>query len=510
MNEVPDLDHFDKLQKKLVKMWQVIGSTLEESEPVERTIVVIPSLSVHVDVPTSALQAYEERMLFMLFLLRKPSIHMIYVTSQNIQRSIIDYYLEMLPGLVSSNARKRLRLVSTEDGSSTPLSQKLLDRPHLIEHIRSLIPDIDQAHMVPFNTTDIERELAIKLDIPMYAADPRFFAFGTKSGCRQIFAEVDIQHPLGFEDLYSIQEVAMAIAKMRSERPSLEKVVVKLNEGVSGIGNAMVNLADLPVPGADNELAAVEYRLQNMQLESSAMSFKLYVDQLEHSGGIVEEFISGLEIRSPSAQLRVTPLGEVEMLSTHDQMLGGPSGQSYLGAIFPADQAYSWKIMRDAVKVGERFAKEGIVGRFAIDFVVVRKEDGDWDSYAIEVNLRKGGTTAPFLILQYLTDGMYEAESGVFNTSRGDQKFYVGSDHLEDPAYRVFTTERLFDIVSVNHLHYNHADHTGVVMHLITGVAELGRVGVTAIGNSPQEANELYRRFGDLLDREAAALSAVQ
>ena len=86
----------------------------------------------------------------------------------------------------------------------------------------------------------------------------------------------------------------------------------------------------------------------------------------------------------------------------------------------------------------------------------------------------------------------------------------MASDHLENPAYRVFSTQRLFDIVSINHLHYNHAEQTGVVMHLITGVAELGRVGVTAIANSPKDADQLYRRFSDLLDREAAALSAVQ
>jgi hypothetical protein len=31
----------------------------------------------------------------------------------------------------------------------------------------------------------------------------------------------------------------------------------------------------------------------------------------------------------------VTPTGEVEIVSTHDQLLGGPSGQSYLGCRFP-------------------------------------------------------------------------------------------------------------------------------------------------------------------------------
>jgi hypothetical protein len=196
------------------------------------------------------------------------------------------------------------------------------------------------------------------------------------------------------------------------------------------------------------------------------------------------------------------------MLSTDDQMLGGPSGQSYLGAIFPADPAYSWPIMCDAVKVGERFAREGIVGRFALDFVVVKNEAGQWDSYAIEVNLRKGGTTAPFLILQYLTDGQYKAQSGCFETAQGQPRYYVSSDHIESESYRAFTSQRLFDIASNYHLHYNHATQSGVVMHIITGVAELGRLGITAIAESPQEAKALYQQFIEILDREAAKLLA--
>ena len=101
---------------------------------------------------------------------------------------------------------------------------------------------------------------------------------------------------------------------------------------------------------------------------------------------------------------------------------------------FPADPDYGWDISRDAVKIAERFAKEGIVGRFALDFVVVRREDDTWDSYAIEINLRKGGTTAPFLILQYLTDGVYDAEAGYFKTKQGHRKYYVASDHIESPV----------------------------------------------------------------------------
>ena len=59
------------------------------------------------------------------------------------------------------------------------------------------------------------------------------------------------------------------------------------------------------------------------------------------------------------------PHGEVELLSTHDQLLGGPSGQSYLGCRFPADFAYARAISGEAMTVGERLAREGVLGRFA-------------------------------------------------------------------------------------------------------------------------------------------------
>jgi hypothetical protein len=139
------------------------GGPLEE----ENTIVVVPSLTVDIDLPSSAVQAYEERFLFMLFVLRQPLVRLIYITSQPIQPNIIDYYLQILPGAILSNARKRLFLVSPLDGSPRPLSGKLLDRPRLMSHIRSLIPDLERAHVVPYNTTDLERELAVRLELPM-------------------------------------------------------------------------------------------------------------------------------------------------------------------------------------------------------------------------------------------------------------------------------------------------------------------------------------------------------
>ena len=106
--------------------------------------------------------------------------------------------------------------------------------------------------------------------------------------------------------------------------------------------------------------------------------FDAYVAKLAESGGIVEERIVGEELRSPSVQLRVTPGGDVELLSTHDQLLGGPSGRATWAVAFPADFAYARAISAEAMSIGERLARKGVLGRFALDFVVVKDPDGSW------------------------------------------------------------------------------------------------------------------------------------
>lgn len=178
--------------------------------------------------------------------------------------------------------------------------------PRLIEHIRSLIPDRRRSHLIPYNTTPLERDLALALGIPMYGADPQLFHLGTKSGCRRIFAE-GVRHPIGFEDLHGFDEVVDALARLRAAGTGADEALVKLNEGVSGGGNALVDLRGLPPSGSANELPELRKRARAMRFERPDMPFDAYVAKLAERGGIVEERITGVELRSPSVQLRVTP-----------------------------------------------------------------------------------------------------------------------------------------------------------------------------------------------------------
>jgi hypothetical protein len=487
---------FEALQRKLVPLWQSIREMSQD----EQTIVVVPSMSVDKVFRGALQQAFEERFLFLLLLLRQPKARLVYVTSLEIPPSVIDYYLGLLPGVIASHARRRLFLISPLDASSRPLSRKLLDRPDVLAQIRALIRDVDRAHLVPFNTTPLERDLALELGIPMYGCDPKHFPLGTKTGCRRIFAELGINHPIGIEGLSSETELVDAIATLRERKPSIGQVIVKLNEGVSGEGNALVDLDGLS--DGRSAASAILARIRAMRFEA-ATTYEEYVRKLVERGGVVEERITGEEFRSPSAQLRITPLGEVERLSTHDQLLGGPTGQLYLGCRFPADGAYASAIMRDAARVGEHLAQVGVLGRFALDFVAVRRPHGTWETYAIEINLRKGGTTHPFLTLQFLTDGSYDAEAGLFKTNSGKSKCFVASDDVESPAYRALTHDDLFDISMRHRLHFDPSRQTGVVFHMMSALQECGRVGLTAVADTHDDADALYRKTVATLDAEA-------
>jgi hypothetical protein len=240
-----------------------------------------------------------------------------------------------------------------------------------------------------------------------------------------------------------------------------------------------------------------------MELESRTTPLEVYLAKFEEGAGIVEERITGEELRSPSVQLRVQPDGAVELLSTHDQLLGGASGQAYLGCTFPAEPAYAPAITRFAETIGQRLASQGALGRFAVDFVVVRGTDGQWTPYAIELNLRKGGTTHPFLTLQFLTDGRYEPDTALFLTPRGHEKHLVATDHLESDLLRGLTVPDLFDVVARPGLHFDQSRQVGVVFHMISCLTEHGRIGLTAVGDTRTEADRRYRDAERILVEEA-------
>lgn len=501
-------EKFHQLQDRLRDRWH----TMEITDNSDVDILVVPSISVDQE-ELQKIQGhihYEERLLFSLIRLWNPKTRLIYVTSEPLPPIVIDYYLQLLPGIPFSHARDRLLLYSVYDSSLKSLTQKILERPRLVQRIKQALRP-DRSFAICYNSTDLERELSVQLDIPLYACDPDLLEWGTKSGSRKIFAEAEVPHPDGSPEVRTVADLALEAAKLWERQPDLKKMVVKLNEGFSGEGNAILDLQSLPdyaPPQADREarLTAIVSQLPKLGFQAKTEAWEHYSERIAELGAIVEAFVEGEEKRSPSVQGRITPNGEVEILSTHDQILGGQDGQIFLGCSFPADPAYRLPLQEMGIAIGRNLASKGALERFGVDFVAVHR-GGKWDLQAIEINLRKGGTTHPFMTLKFLTRGHYDLASGEFFSQQNRRKYYVASDNLQKDRYKGLLPNDLMDIIASHRLHFDTSTETGTVFHLMGCLSEYGKLGLTSIGNSLEEAEAIYHQVEQVLDAETCDYS---
>lgn len=495
-----ELQLFEKLQ-------QDFGEQFKRYFPdhlANKTILVIPSLTLDQEglSKIKGVLYYEERLLCLLMLLRMPCTHVTYVSSLPIDPVIVDYYLHLLPGITGYHARERLTLLSCYDASPLALTQKILDRPRLIERIRKSIPSGEVAHIACFNITALERTLAVAIGIPLFGCDPALAYLGTKSGSRRVFLKAGVDMPPGAENLKSYEDIVHAVAALKDMYPQIKKAVIKLNDGFSGEGNGILTYPDI-----EDKRALFNWIHHNLYQQIKPVAKDLttekFLEKFNQMEGIVEAFIDGDIKTSPSVQCRIDPLGKIDIISAHDQELGGDSGQEFVGAYFPADTSYSQAIGEATKLVAEELKHKGVIGRFSIDFISIKEATG-WKHYAIEINLRKGGTTHPFLLLEFLTNGHYDSATGLYKTASQQQRYYFASDNLQNEAYKGLTPKDLIDIAMFHGLHFDGASQKGVVFHMIGALSQFGKIGIVCIGASPEEAYAYYTKTVAVFDAETA------
>jgi hypothetical protein len=226
-------------------------------------------------------------------------------------------------------------------------------------------------------------------------------------------------------------------------------------------------------------------------------------------GGIVEERIAGDRFTSPSAQVDIRPDGEVVVLATHEQVVGGESGQVYLGCRFPADAEYAPRLAVHAAAIGEQLAQRGALGRFSVDFVAAAQGDGEWTVRGLEINLRKGGTTHPYSALRNLVPGRYDTQAGQWIAGDGTTRVYSATDNLVDPAWQGLPPAAVIDAVNRAGLQFDPVAGTGVVLHMLSGLAIDGRFGLTAIAGTADEAARLHEATRAAVEGLAAAGTAA-
>jgi hypothetical protein len=470
---------FDALQRRFARQYL-------DRDPLDLddgTVVVVPSLTFPVAELRKivAIQHYEERLLYLLLLLGRPGVHVVYLSSLPIDRAIIDYYLGFLPD--PAGARERLHMVAVHDPEPRALTAKVLERPDLIARVREVAGDPDAAFLLPFNVTPLEGRLAEWLGLPFYGPRPALAPLGSKTGSRRVARRAGVPVLDGAEDLWTVAEVERAIRRLRERLPGLEGAVVKLNNGFSGQGNAVVLLDELTTPLEDSRTTFC----------AEQESWATFGAKVRESGAVVEELLRMPGMVSPSVQLRMTPAGVPRIVSTHDQVLGGPNDQVYLGCRFPADPRYRSSIQEAARRAAEVLASHGVMGSFGVDFFVVPEGDG-FRIFLAEINLRVGGTTHPLGLIALASGGSYDPSSGQLEIG-GRAKYYVSTDNLKSHHLAGMAPARMIELLDRRGLGFDRRTMTGATLHLLGALRDYGKMGVTCVGDSPEEAEERYREL---------------
>lgn len=474
-----DTVDFDELQGRL-------GAALDANTAGSQTphvLVAMPSYSVG----ESLLSHYAGRipvlehryLLASLILARIESCELVFVSSREPEPDVLAYYAALLPDDVREQRWPHFRILTVPDGSARSVAAKLLDHPQLIDDLRRSFAG-RPALIEPWNVTDAEVGVARRLRAPINGSAPALRGLAFKSAGRRLFARAGVPTPAGREDVRSLDDVVEAIAAIRADRPGVPGVVIKHDDSGAGDGNVVIDLLSPQATGS-----GLRERLERLST--------WYRDDLRN-GGVVEELVGGEWTTSPSVQLDIRPSGNVVVLSTHEQMLGGENGQVYTGCRFPAQPAYAAEIGRYALAAGGLLAAEGAVGRASVDFVAARSAAGTWTVAALEINLRKGGTTHPFCALRNLVPGAYDVEAGTWTAADGKPRAYISTDNAVDEVWRGVLPQLVIDSIARAGLQFDHRTGTGVVLHMLSGLAIDGRFGLTAIGRSAEHAEELYQR----------------
>ncbi|HYN69658.1 MAG TPA: peptide ligase PGM1-related protein [Candidatus Eisenbacteria bacterium] len=489
-------DSYDDLERRL-------GPALEANRPgsaVEHVLIALPSYSVSESLIShygNRIPSLEHRYLTATLIpSRIVTCSLVYISTLRPAPEVIDYYLSVVPPENRERLRDRVSYIEVDDGTPHSVASKLLDQPRVIDELRAAIGD-RPALIEPWNVTDNEVALALALNVPINGTRPELRPIAFKSAGRRLLVEAGVPVPLGREDVRSVDDVVDAVIAIRAEHPRAPGVVIKHDDSGAGDGNVVVDLDGLD--DAADPRAWLRSRIEALP--------DWYLEDLA-KGGVVEERIAGTRFTSPSAQVDIRPSGEVVVLATHEQVLGGPGGQVYLGCRFPADPAYAPALARHATAAGQALARLGALGRFSVDFVAAADDASEWRIHGLEINLRKGGTTHPYAALRNLVPGRYATEEGRWVAADGSSRAYSATDNLMDPAWKGLPVAAVIAAVAEAGLQFDARTGVGVVLHMLSGLAIDGRMGVIAIARTPEGAEALQTSAAAAVNQLAAAAPA--
>ena len=371
------------------------------------------------------------------------------------------------------------------------LTKNILLNDNAIKEIKETFR-CENVILEPFVFTHQEKELSKKLEIPSWYDHPQMNYFHTKSGNRFIVGN-SAPMPAGLGDLFSFDAVVKGVIKLKNNNPSLDSCMVKLNFGVSGQGNMKLDLPESKIWQGllpKEKEYSIRKCFESARLFNKTLKASDFKKRIIEEGAVVEEFISNEIISSPSAQILCKP-DSIDLISTHHQILD-KSGQKFLGGSYPCDDQFREKIETFSIKVGQKLKELKVFGVVSIDFLISKnKKTNELDYHLIELNIRKGGTTHPFMLSNFAVKSGEHFDAGPPSREFVDNYVYRSNDNFYPCRTRYSCQKEILEKATAEGILFSRKKKEGVIFHLLSSYEETGKVGYTILASSKDRVDQL-------------------
>ncbi len=379
-----------------------------------------------------------------------PLVDVVYVAPMDIPDDVKRYYSRLLEVGGIKDPNLRYKIVVPENAERFPshisLTSLLLYSPRCLRKIKRYIKGRD-AYIVPDQVGPEERRLAVLLGIPILAPEPSVSAqYSLKSGAKKLFASADVSTAPGAHDIYEEPELIGALSKLIAAYIDVPRWMIKLDDEYGGRGNAFFDTDSLIIvrslreahrkhtskepnywgrpdvqEGARNQLTReLDSRLVSLlqlnKLELYPNGVKDFLLAMGRCGAVVEA-VPGDVRGSPSVNLFISPDGNVQMTSTHDQLFSCNPKNPYIyhGCTFPQRSVPHAAIRGAALAVGGEMYKKGIIGHANIDFVSFYDDYNQRQRlWAVDLNIGMSRSQVVFTLTDFLLRGSVETSSGEY------------------------------------------------------------------------------------------------
>ncbi|KAJ0400380.1 hypothetical protein ATCC90586_008493 [Pythium insidiosum] len=530
-----------------------------------RVVVHVPSISVDERARLSVenFTVKQNLQLARLCGVMDPNVEIVYVVPFELTAEVSQYFLKLLSLGGIANASSRVKLVSPEHATTlfpahTSLTSLVLYSPHCLRRLRRLVHG-KEAYLVMGMPGPEDQRLALTLQVPILGfEDPRAgLSLLARSEAKRCLIKADVNVPIGTYDLYDVDEMLFALAKLVLSHLEQDTWLLRLDTDPWGTATVVVPVSTLSTlrsmrrerrapeywkqPGVRDTIART--LLTELERDLPAIAKICHTERfatwsefaaLIPEYGVVLEALPSHVLGVVRANLFVEPDGDVHVMSTHDVL--GPTGATVpmqsqrrcpLAFAFPQTLVPFEALRGASLAIGKQlYDAHTFMGYASVDFVFFRDEPSSAASvngkrpverlWAVSLLPYLTDAAASFAAFHLLHGGEWNGHTGRYHlpartasaslaamapTRPGPTRSYVVADYVFHPNVSTMQYTAFFHTCRLHGVCFDVSRGVGTVF-LLADSLTAGVFGVWSSGETVTQALQFLRTAFEVIGRE--------